>query len=115
MSKRWEKHKYVRYEALNHIQFSTIQIIIFTLDWIVSLGPESFGPDNLYQYSIITNEGGRSLFVLARDPEIFYQEYDDEVRAPRPKWSVPAVPCSVHCSYTAAYAVYLQYRLLIHC
>ncbi len=34
---------------------------------------------------------------------------------PRPKWSVPAVPRSVHCSYTAAYAVYLQYRLLIHC
>ncbi len=34
---------------------------------------------------------------------------------PRAKWSVPAVPCSVHCRYTAAYAVYLQYRLLIHC
>ncbi len=34
---------------------------------------------------------------------------------PRPKWSVSAVPCSVHCSYAAAYAVYLQYRLLIHC
>ncbi len=29
--------------------------------------------------------------------------------------SVPAVPCSVHCRYTAPYAVYLQYRLLIHC
>ncbi len=33
---------------------------------------------------------------------------------PRPKWSVHAVPCSVHCSYTAPHAVYLQYRLLIH-
>ncbi len=29
--------------------------------------------------------------------------------------SVPAVPCSVHCRYTSAYAVYMQYRLLIHC
>ena len=26
--------------------------------------------------------------------------------------SVPAVPCSVHCRYTAAYAVYLQYCTL---
>ncbi len=34
---------------------------------------------------------------------------------PRPKWNVPAVSCSVHCSYTAAYAVYLQSRLPIHC
>ncbi len=34
---------------------------------------------------------------------------------PGPKWSVPAVPCSVHCRSTAAYAVYMQYRLLKHC
>ena len=34
---------------------------------------------------------------------------------PRPKWSVPAVPCRVHCRSTAAHAVYLQYILLIHC
>ena len=33
----------------------------------------------------------------------------------KPKWSIPAMPWIVHCSSTAAYAVYLQYTLLIHC
>ncbi len=42
-------------------------------------------------------------------------DFRGDLNNPRPKWSVHAVPCSVHCSYTAAYAVYLQYRLLIHC
>ena len=53
-------------------------VIIF-LDWIILLGPETFGDDGLYQYSVITNSDRTSLFVLARDPETFRADYNEEV------------------------------------
>ena len=43
------------------------------------LGPETFGPEGLYQYSIVTKSDRTALFVLARDPDIFREEYDTEV------------------------------------
>lgn len=49
-------------------------------DWIVKLGPQTFGPDKQYQYSIVTDGLQLTLFVLARDPEGFTKEYDEEVK-----------------------------------
>ena len=53
--------------------------VITFLDWIILLGPETFGDDGLYQYSVVTNSGKTSLFVLARDPETFRADYNEEV------------------------------------
>ena len=55
------------------------------------------------------------LLKIASNMERLSRGPENQLSLPRPKWSVPTVPCSVHCRYTAAYAVYLQYRLLIHC
>ncbi len=44
--------------------------------WVVELGPSI---DNQYQYSIVSDDKQISLFVLARDVELFYQEYDSQV------------------------------------
>ena len=55
------------------------------------------------------------FFVISKKYLSIQSKYAKLMQIPRPKWSVPAVPCSVHCRYTAAYAVYLQCRLLIHC
>jgi len=45
--------------------------------WVVKL---SDVVDNQYQYSIITTPTGLAMWVLARDVELFYEIYDDEVR-----------------------------------
>lgn len=45
--------------------------------WIISLGEEV---NNQYQYSIITTPSGVSLWVLARDINIFKEKYDTEVK-----------------------------------
>jgi lysozyme C len=45
--------------------------------WIVKLGEIV---DNQYQYSIITTPSGISLWVLARDIDIFNKLYSDEVK-----------------------------------
>jgi len=45
--------------------------------WIVKLGEVK---DNQYQYSIITNPSGISLWVLTRDITTFMEIYDNEVR-----------------------------------
>ena len=46
--------------------------------WVVALGEEKNGQ---YQYSIITTPSGISLWVLARNVDVFMREYDAEVRA----------------------------------
>lgn len=45
--------------------------------WIVKLGEII---DNKYQYSIITTPSGISLWVLTRDINLFYKNYDAEVK-----------------------------------
>ena len=44
--------------------------------WIIKLGEIK---NNQYQYSIITTPSGISLWVLARDLDVFYEFYDEEV------------------------------------
>ena len=44
--------------------------------WIVKLGEIK---DNQYQYSIITTPSGISLWVLARDIDVFMESYNKEV------------------------------------
>jgi lipocalin len=44
--------------------------------WVYNLGPESNG---FYDWSIVSDPLQLSLFVLARDVDIYYEEYDSEV------------------------------------
>lgn len=49
----------------------------FFSDWVFKLGPLFEGK---YQYSMVTDgEDARQLYVLSRDPEEFYELYDQEV------------------------------------
>ena len=53
----------------------------FSTDWVVKLGPASFGEQNLYQYSIVTDNQQFQLYVLARDVDTFKSQYDEEVKS----------------------------------
>lgn len=44
--------------------------------WVLSLGPVV---DNFYDYSIVSDDKGLSLFVLTRNVDRFFNEYDDQV------------------------------------
>jgi lipocalin len=44
--------------------------------WILSVGPIV---NDLYDYAIVSDKLNASLFVLARDPTVFYEKYDAEV------------------------------------
>lgn len=44
--------------------------------WVYNLGPERNG---FYDWSIVSDPLKISLFVLARDVEIYYEEYDSDV------------------------------------
>jgi lipocalin len=46
--------------------------------WVVALGEVK---NSQYQYSIVTTPSGISLWVLARNVNLFLREYDAEVRA----------------------------------
>eukprot|EP00128_Syssomonas_multiformis_P014400 Colp12_sorted_trinity150504_noHs@4832 len=45
--------------------------------WVVALGPDTF--DGKYQWAIVTDPFKISLFVLARDPQVFAKLYEAEV------------------------------------
>ncbi|XP_060082812.1 apolipoprotein D-like [Ylistrum balloti] len=47
--------------------------------WVIKLGPTTFGKDDQYQYSVVTDNLKATLFVLARDPETFKRDYDEEI------------------------------------
>ncbi|KAK3082749.1 hypothetical protein FSP39_004244 [Pinctada imbricata] len=47
--------------------------------WVTKLGPANCGPDNLYQYAVVTDNLRATLFVLARDVQVFRQTYEEEV------------------------------------
>ena len=40
-------------------------------DWVMQLGPPTFGDDGLYEYSLVSNPIRTRLYVLARDPDDF--------------------------------------------
>ena len=44
--------------------------------WIILLGPVQNGK---YEYAVVSNSKGSSLYILARDPERFKQKYDTDV------------------------------------
>ena len=48
-------------------------------DWVVDLGPESYGPDDLYEYSIVTDPTTLALFVLTRNITTFEDVYEADV------------------------------------
>ncbi|XP_076075532.1 outer membrane lipoprotein Blc-like [Mytilus galloprovincialis] len=47
--------------------------------WVMKLGPATFGPDNKYQYALVSDNLKATLFVLARDPVVFKRDYEAEV------------------------------------
>lgn len=60
---------------------NTLTLYVPFTDWVTKLGPETFGPDNKYQYAVVTDNLKATLFVLARDPVLFQQNYQAEVMA----------------------------------
>ena len=44
--------------------------------WVLELGPVV---DDYYDYSIVSDNKGLSLYVLARDVDRFYKLYNDDV------------------------------------
>jgi hypothetical protein len=54
-------------------------IYFATADWVVQLGP--LDANGKYSYSIVTDNFSASLFVLARDPQIFAAKFNAEVLA----------------------------------
>jgi len=47
--------------------------------WIVKLGPETYGDNGLYQYSIVTDKHKIQLYVIVRDIDTFMSDYNEEV------------------------------------
>ena len=46
---------------------------------MLKLGPDTFGSSGQYQYSIVSDFVKGTLFVLARDQEVFNSQYEGEV------------------------------------
>lgn len=59
--------------------YVTIQFNFLSTDWVVKLGPSSFGDNGLYQYSVVTDNLQATLFVLARNVDTFKSQFDEEV------------------------------------
>jgi len=47
--------------------------------WVYDLGPENVNNNNYYDWALVSDPVKLSLFVLARDVDTYYSEYDDEV------------------------------------
>ncbi|XP_021380123.1 apolipoprotein D-like [Mizuhopecten yessoensis] len=47
--------------------------------WVVQLGPATFGPNNQYQYAVVSDNLKATLFVLARDPDEFKRDHEATV------------------------------------
>ncbi|XP_045177077.2 apolipoprotein D-like [Mercenaria mercenaria] len=47
--------------------------------WVLKLGPATYGDKFQYQYSIVSDNVRGTLFVLARDPDIYHMDYEAEV------------------------------------
>ncbi|XP_062588663.1 uncharacterized protein LOC134250312 [Saccostrea cucullata] len=57
-----------------------LETVIFDAPyWVIKLGPDTYGSDNKYQYAIVSDNVKATLFVLARDPEVFKRDYEAEV------------------------------------
>lgn len=47
--------------------------------WVFALGPDTYGAHGLYQWALVSDPFLLSLFVLARDVDDFYANYNAEV------------------------------------
>lgn len=47
--------------------------------WVFKLGPETYGPDGLYEYAVVSSELQVSLFVLSRNVSAFYTKWKPEI------------------------------------
>jgi hypothetical protein len=60
-----------------------VALVAHRPDWIVQLGPQTYNGDAkcapCYEYSVVSDEFGISLFVLARDPADFVNTYNSTV------------------------------------
>lgn len=45
----------------------------------MKLGPATYGPEQKYQYALVSDNLKATLFVLARDPVVFKRDYEAEV------------------------------------
>ena len=52
----------------------------FILDFVVKLGPATYGENGAYEYAVVDAPGTGAMYVLARDVESFFDNYNDEVR-----------------------------------
>ncbi len=68
-----------------HHHFNPIAQHCSLLDWVVDIGPQVYDADALcspcYEYSVVSDGLGLSLFVLARDPAEFVNTYNETVYA----------------------------------
>ena len=70
--------------------------------WVLQLGPII---SNSYQYSIVSDDKGISLFVLARNVDDFYKKYNEEVlqfindNGFDKKWNSPKMINQTNCAY----------------
>jgi lipocalin len=47
--------------------------------WVFLLGPQTFGPDGLYEYAVVSSPLQVSLFVLARNVTTYYSTWKSEI------------------------------------
>ena len=73
--------------------------------WVVKLGPDTYGENGLYQYSVVTDKHKTQLYVLARDVATFQSEYDAEVTEYLSSngftyyWNTPIATNQDNCTY----------------
>lgn len=73
--------------------------------WIVKLGPETYGEEGLYQYSVVTDPFKLGLYVLVRDVDTFKSDYEDEVLSFLTSigfthfWNKPVATSQDNCEY----------------
>ena len=57
-----------------------VLFFLISSDWVVLLGPDTYGPDGKYQYSVVTDDASVTLFVLARNTTEFMRKYNTQVQ-----------------------------------
>jgi hypothetical protein len=67
------------YSALIAVQVHLEGVPVDGDYWILELGPDTYGSEKYYQYAIVSDSKGASLFVLARDVEEYKTVYDADV------------------------------------
>ncbi|XP_067671644.1 outer membrane lipoprotein Blc-like [Haliotis asinina] len=73
-------HGFVNKTAVvGHLKVSLETVPFAAPYWVLKLGPATYGANNQYQYSIVSDKVKGTLFVLARDRQVFETQYEAEV------------------------------------